>query len=127
MKKLKILSIDDSQSNLLLIESMFEDDDRIHVLLKSNGIDIINYCMKHEPDIILLDLMMPDINGFEILEIVKADNKLKNIPIIVISALDSKKHIKQVLELGAIDYIVKPLDPVENTKQIYHTLGIDPV
>lgn len=127
MEKKKILIIDDSHTNLLLLESMFEDDARVVVLLKSSGKGIVKYCLKHNPDLILLDLMMPEINGFEVLEILQSHDELKKIPIIIISALDGKVHIKRAIEMGANDYIVKPINFEENTQLIYRTLGLESI
>ena len=59
------------------------------------------------PDLILLDLIMPVLDGFEVLKKIKADDRLKSIPILVLSNLGHEKHVKQALDLGANDYLVK--------------------
>jgi DNA-binding response OmpR family regulator len=66
--------------------------------------DIIN---KYDLDLVLLDLVLPNISGFDILKDLKKDDKLKNIPVIVLSNLSSQADINQAFELGAVDYIVK--------------------
>jgi CheY-like chemotaxis protein len=121
----KILVIDDSETNLLLFESMFENDPQVEVLLKDNGKDIEKYCLKHEPDLILLDLMMPQIHGFDVLKTLQANETLKQIPIIIISALEGQEDIKKGIQLGATDYIVKPLDYEDNYHMILKLLKID--
>jgi PleD family two-component response regulator len=125
MQQKKVLVIDDSETNLLLLESMFENDPRIKMLLKKNGKNIIDYCIKNSPDLILLDLMMPEISGFEVLELLQLHEELKQIPVIIISALDGQKEIKRAIEMGANDYIVKPIDFEENTMLILETLGLE--
>jgi putative two-component system response regulator len=64
-------------------------------------------------DLILLDIMMPDINGFEVCKKLKSDDKTKNIPIIFLSGKDSTKDIEQAYEVGGIDYVVKPFINIE--------------
>jgi two-component system, sensor histidine kinase and response regulator len=125
MKQKNVLVIDDSETNLLLFESMFENEPRINILVKDSGKDIIEYCKKNNPDLILLDLMMPEISGFDVLEILQSHNELKQIPIIIISALDGPAEIKRAIELGANDYIIKPIDFEENTLLILETLGLE--
>lgn len=125
MKAKKLLIIDDSETNLLLIESMFESNSRVQVLTKGSGKNIVPFCRKNLPDLILLDLMMPEISGFDVLDLLQRDSDLKQIPVIIISALDGQTDIKRAIELGATDYIVKPIDFDENTKLILEMLGLD--
>jgi len=125
MAKKKLLVIDDSETNLILIESMFENDPRVEVLLRKNGKAIVEYCIKEMPDLILLDLMMPEINGFEVLSLFHLSKQLKDIPVIVISALEDQENIKNAIELGAIDYIIKPIDYAENTRIILEKMGLN--
>lgn len=125
MLQKKVLVIDDSETNLLLVESMFESDPRIRILVKSNGKNIVDYCMKNKPDLILLDLMMPEISGFDVLELLQSHSVLKKIPVIIISALDGQAEMKRAIEMGANDYIIKPIDFEENTQMILKILGLD--
>lgn len=124
MEPKKLLVVDDSETNLLLFESMFENDPRITILLKDSGKGILDYCILNMPDLILLDLMMPEINGFEVLEILQNSPDTKHIPIVIISALEGQADIKRAIELGANDYIVKPIDFEENSLLIYRILGL---
>jgi len=123
----KVLIIDDSETNLLLFESMFINDPRVEVLMRDNGKDVENYCLEHNPELIILDLMMPEVNGYEVMEILQNNENLKEIPVIIISALESQVDIKKGIEMGAIDYIVKPVDYDENYKLIMKILGLDPI
>jgi adenylate cyclase len=75
-----------------------------------------------EFDLVLLDLMMPDMNGFEVLRLLKADAALRHIPVIVISALDEIDSIVRCIEAGAEDYLPKPFDPVLLTARINASL-----
>jgi CheY-like chemotaxis protein len=125
MAQKKLLVIDDSETNLMLFDSMFENDNRVEVLLRDNGKDIENYCLEHMPDLILLDLMMPEVHGFQVLERLQAHPGLKHIPVIIISALESPEDIKKGIELGALDYLVKPVDYEENYVMILKQLELD--
>lgn len=66
----------------------------------------------HTPDLIILDLILPKKDGFEVLETIKADSKLKAIPVIVLSNLGQDEEIKKALALGAVDYMVKAQHPM---------------
>jgi CheY-like chemotaxis protein len=125
MVEKKLLVIDDSETNLLLFESMFENDERVEVLLRDNGKDIEKYCLENMPDLILLDLMMPEVHGFEVMARLQAHDKLKLIPVIIISALGANEDIKKGIELGALDYLVKPVDYEENYVMILKQLQLD--
>ena len=117
--------VDDSETNLLLFESMFEDEQRVEVILKNNGKEIIEFCLLNKPDLILLDLMMPEVSGFDVLELLQANKSLEHIPIIILSALQGQADIKKAIEMGALDYIIKPINFEENTKIILNALGLE--
>lgn len=72
--------------------------------------EIISRVKSYQPDIILLDLLMPNLGGLEICEMLNNDKEIKHIPIIIISALGSETDIKKAYQLGAVDYITKPYD-----------------
>jgi CheY-like chemotaxis protein len=127
MTRKKLLIIDDSETNLLLFESMFENEPRIQVVLRNNGIDIVDFCLNDIPDLILLDLMMPVVDGFQVLQQLQSCPELMHIPIIIISALNGQKDIRKAIELGAHDYICKPIDFEENPIKILDALGLDPI
>jgi len=93
-----------------------------NVKVADNGklaVDVVDSFM---PDIILLDILMPELNGFEVLKIVKEDEKTKDIPVIIMSNLGQEDHINKGKELGAIGYIVKtqytPAKVVETIKEV---------
>ncbi len=125
MEKKKLLVVDDSKANLLLFETMFENDTRIELLFRDNGLGIVEFCLQHMPDLILLDIMMPEVNGFEVLEMLKSNEVLKNITVVIISALQGPEDIKRGIELGANDFIIKPVDFEENAILVLRLLGLD--
>jgi len=112
----KILVIDDSEANLLLINSVFEDNPNIKVIVESNSSKAVGDIKKSMPDLILLDLMMPHIDGFQILDQIKSDQEINRIPIIIVSArLDGEAKLR-TSSYGVIDFIEKPisLDLIES-------------
>jgi len=84
------------------------------VLAASNGQEAVEIIRKETPDLVLLDLMMPIQNGFDVLKITKADEKLKNIPIIILSNLEQDTDRAHCKELGAVDYLIKSNVPLKD-------------
>lgn len=114
MKNIKVLAVDDDIINLKLLKSMLlKLPDISEVIEAKNGADAIGI-LKSQNDIglILLDIIMPIMGGIEVLKIVRADDSLKHIPIIVLTTDETKKS--EALECGANDFIMKPvrLEPV---------------
>jgi len=107
--KSTILLIEDSETNSLLVRSLFADNHDYTILVANKAKQAFQILKKETPDLILLDLMLPEIDGFQILELLKAEEQTKNIPVIVVSARDKREDIKRAKELGAVDYIMKPI------------------
>lgn len=106
-----ILVVDDLETNRDLLARQFVNDG--HTVTCANGGREALALADGEPfDVILLDLMMPDLNGFEVLARLKADGRTENIPVIMISAYDEKSKAIQCIEIGAEDYLTKPFDIV---------------
>jgi len=85
-----------------------------NVIVASDGIEAVNKIKSEIPDIVLLDLIMPNKNGFEILEEVKTDAKYKEIPVIILSNLGQKKDVERGKKLGVVDYLVKSNTPIND-------------
>lgn len=107
-KRPVILAVDDEPVNLQFISSVLKED--YNVFTATNGYDAISQLRTHMPDLILLDVMMPDIDGFDVCKIIRSDALLADIPIIFQTAFDSHEGQLRGLKFGAIDYITKPLD-----------------
>ncbi|NJO89294.1 MAG: response regulator [Chloroflexia bacterium] len=123
----RILVIDDSEANLLLINSIFEDDPEIEVALENNSTRALKTVRKQNPDLILLDLMMPNIDGFQILGEMRKDSFLDKIPVMIVSARLDSEAKKEAKKYRVSDYIEKPLDLDLIEKKIYQILNIRPV
>lgn|SRR5574344_2447705 len=107
---MKILIIDDEEPIRELIKYNVEKDGFTSVCAE-NGIDAINLARKENPDIIVLDLLMPDMSGLDVCRILKNDNNTSSIPIIMVTAKTEDSDIVLGLEIGADDYITKPFSP----------------
>jgi adenylate cyclase len=111
VKPLRILVVDDMPDNLFLINGLLED--RYEVLQASSGKQAIETAMSAAmPDLILLDIMMPDMDGYEVLRRLRQHPPTAHIPIIFLTALASSKDERLGLDLGALDYLTKPVNPV---------------
>ncbi|WP_372753180.1 response regulator [Labilibaculum sp.] len=110
-KKRTILSVDDSPINNKLIEAYFRRD--YTVISKEGGQQALDWLNDNIPDVILLDIMMPVMDGIEVLEKIQAVERLKEIPVIMVSAKTEMDSIKATLNLGAQDYVKKPIDFTE--------------
>lgn len=106
-----ILIVDDNRQNRdLLFRKLGRDSNSVSVA--ASGREALDMLRNASYDIILLDLMMPGRNGYEVLQDIKSDDSLRNIPVIMLSGLDEIDHVARCIELGAEDYLQKPYDTV---------------
>jgi two-component system KDP operon response regulator KdpE len=112
--KYKILAVDDEQRMVRFIQLNLEQDG-FQVITAYNGKDALEQVRTQLPDLILLDIMMPDINGFEVLRKIR---EVSNVPVIMLTAKGEEDDRIQGLELGADDYITKPFSPRELVSRI---------
>lgn len=102
-----ILVVDDNENNRAICKDNLEMEG-CQVLLANNGEQGLNIAKEQKPDLILLDIMMPVMDGFEFLERLKADPELANIPVLMLTAKSESKDVVRALESGAQDYLTKP-------------------
>jgi DNA-binding response OmpR family regulator len=103
--------VDDNASNRDLLFRRLSHDGH-HVTRAESGRRALEILGVEEFDVVLLDLMMPDLNGFQVLERLKADERLHNVPVIMISGLQEVDSVIRCIEAGAADYLSKPFNPV---------------
>ena len=106
--KLTVLVVDDVPLNVLLIKKMLSQY-TFQLKTANSGQAALDIIDKEIPDLLLLDLMMPGIDGFEVIRRLRADEKTKKLPIIILSALNSEADIVKGFKLGANDFINKPI------------------
>ena len=104
-----ILAVDDTPTNLSVLAELLKD--RYRVRVATNGLKALESAAANPPDLILLDVMMPGLNGYEVLERIRADSLLRHIPVIMISAVDEIDSVIRCIQLGAEDYLPKPFNP----------------
>ena len=107
----KILLVDDNKANIDILVHALRDDYQLSVAL--SGEKALAHAKDNPLDLILLDVLMPEMDGFEVCRILKSDSVTENIPIIFITALDDPKDKTKGFEMGAVDYITKPFDITE--------------
>ena len=117
MAKKSILVVDDEHDLLDLLEYNLKKEG-FKVYLADNGEKGINLAQKHQPDLVLLDVMMPEMSGFEVCEALRQDANIKRLPIIFLTAKDDEASEVEGLTIGADDYITKPISTVKLVTRI---------
>lgn len=119
---MKILLVDDEEDIRLAASVSLEIVGRFKVILATNGKDALSLARKEHPDVILLDVMMPDISGPALLEKLQKDNRTMNIPAIFLTAKTKPADVQRLLDLGAKGVIAKPFDPARLAADVQHIL-----
>jgi len=123
-KDLKILLIEDDPFLLSMYATKFELEG-FKIATADNGEKGLEMAGKENPDIILLDILMPKMNGFEVLEGLKADPKTKEVPVILLTNLNQKDEVERGMALGADDYLIKAhFMPSEVVGKIRKVIGM---
>lgn len=107
-----LLVVDDNEDNRYTLTRRLNREGYQNLTTATNGREALERMAAQPFDLVLLDVMMPDMNGYEVLEHVKASESLRDVPIIMISALDETDSVIRCIELGAEDYLNKPFNPV---------------
>lgn len=117
---MKVLIIDDDESLSAVFEAALQKNN-IETVYSSNGKDGIDKARLEKPDLILLDQVLPDISGNEILKTLKMDSSTQNIPILILSNFSQEELVKEAINNGAMDYVfkyqVEPQDLINKVKQ----------
>lgn len=106
-----ILVVDDNEMNRDMLSRRLQRQ-KYNVVVAEDGVRALEMMEEADFDLVLLDIMMPRLNGYQVLEKVKSNSKLRHIPIIMISAVDDLDSVVKCIELGAEDYLFKPFNPV---------------
>jgi adenylate cyclase len=107
-----ILVVDDNEDNRYTLRLLLESDGHDRITDASGGKEAIALLEKEKFNLVLLDLMMPDLNGDEVLKIIKANPDSRDIPVVMISADTDTEKVSKCIELGADDYLAKPFNPI---------------
>ena len=105
-RKSKIIVVDDSNVNLKIINSILSDIYDLYPV--TVGQDVLAKSIEVVPDLILLDVIMPDVDGYDVIKLLKENDITKEIPVIFVTSLDDNSNEEYGLDLGAVDYVRKP-------------------
>lgn len=119
----KILVVDDVVSNVLLLKILLTNE-KFQVLTANNGTSCIEIAKSQHPDLILLDVMMPDISGFDTAVILKKESETADIPIIFLTALNSPADLVHGFQVGANDFLTKPFNKEELVMRVMHQISL---
>ena len=125
--KRKVLLVDDDPDLVDMMSKVLEDDGRFEVRIAANGFDAGMMVKEYRPDLIVLDVMLPDINGKEVCQRVRADNTLEDVRIICISGMIEDDKIQELKDSGADDFLHKPFEIEELIDRMCVQLGIESV
>ena len=119
----KILIADDNQANVELLEAYLANID-CDTEIAVNGQDTLDKVASFQPDLILLDVMMPKLSGFEVCKQLKADPATKGIMILMVTALNELGDIERAVSAGTDDFLSKPVNRIELTKRVENMLRL---
>lgn len=112
MTRKKILLVDDSNT-ILMMETMILRGDRYDLVTASDGEEAVERALAERPDLILLDVVMPKMGGFEACERLRAEEATKTTPIIMVTTRGEAQNVEKGFEVGCNDYVTKPINKVE--------------
>ena len=118
-----ILIVDDNATNIDLLVNTLQEEYRLGIA--KNGPKALEYVAKNKPDLVLLDIMMPEMDGYEVCRRLKADPETAAVPVIFITAMTETVNKTQGFELGAVDYITKPFQAAEVKARIRTHLALE--
>jgi diguanylate cyclase (GGDEF)-like protein len=121
-RKNTLLIVDDDNSSLMMLSHILEKEYTIRVA--SDGVSAIRIAEKYVPDLILLDIIMPEMDGYQVFNELYHSEKTSHVPVIFITGLNKNNDEKKGLELGAVDYISKPFDDTIVKLRVHHQIRI---
>ncbi|MCF8259429.1 MAG: response regulator [Melioribacteraceae bacterium] len=116
-----ILIVDDTPENIQILSSILKDYQKKVAINGDLALKIANSPVR--PDLILLDIMMPGKDGYEVIKELKSNEYTKNIPVIFLTSKDSQAEMEKGLQLGAVDYLLKPFDSEKMLNSIHQILN----
>lgn len=122
-KKPSILVIDDDTSIGILTKSRLMRENQYDVIMADNGLDGINMIFNKNPDLIILDWIMPGMNGLEVLNEIKGNPSTTHIPVLMLTGKNLVGEIEDAFNAGADDYLTKPLDLAKLSKKVNEILN----
>jgi diguanylate cyclase (GGDEF)-like protein len=118
----KVLIVDDNSRNIWLLKMILEEGG-YRICSTTNSLEVLTEAVKEKPDLILLDIMMPEIDGFQLCKMLKDNSETYGIPVIMVTAKTEGQDIRRAFEAGAFDYIRKPIDDIEMLARVKSALN----
>ena len=119
----KVLLADDEEGILALVVATLKNEDRYHVLVARDGQEALMIARQEKPDLVMLDILMPRMDGDEVCRALKADPATAQITVVLLTALDQEVAWRRGLEAGANDYLTKPFSPTALLEKVEEILG----
>lgn len=119
----RIVMVDDEPSTLDILRAFLEDAGYRNVVALTNPRDALRLISQQHVDVLILDLVMPDISGFDILQAMREDSRARHVPVIVLTSFTNPEMKLKALKLGASDFLAKPVDPTELDLRLRNTLA----
>lgn len=120
----KVMVVDDEPTNIKVVQRLLQLAGYVDFVTTTDSTAALELIRKQQPDIVLLDLMMPGVSGLEILAEIRSDDALSFLPVIILTAATDRETKLQSLELGATDFLGKPLDPSELVARVRNVLSV---
>ena len=124
MSKKRVLIVEDEADIALLAKSAIESDD-VEVFTAFDGLSALGEIPRRRPDLVLLDVMLPTVDGFELCKSIKDDPKTEDILVVLFTAAHEPFIIERIVGVGADDYVMKPIDGARLNKKIRTMLGLN--
>jgi CheY-like chemotaxis protein len=118
----RILVVDDNEDSVMILTTLLERAGYV-TGAAMDGVEALEKARKEQPDLILLDIMMPKLDGFEVLRTLKADPNMRDMPVLLVSAKADRHSKERAADLGAGDYLTKPIDGANLLRSIREHLG----
>jgi DNA-binding response OmpR family regulator len=109
----KTILVADDEEDVKFVVKLYLESKGFNVLTAFDGLDAVEQIEKQKPDLILLDVMMPVMNGYEVAARVRANPETREVPIVMLSAASHEEAVRKGLEAGANDYLMKPFEPTK--------------
>jgi CheY-like chemotaxis protein len=119
----KILLVDDSKTTLLMEQSMLERHSAYQCVTASNGLEAVRKALSEDPDLVLMDVVMPQMNGFEACKKMRDQKATREIPIILVTTRGEEAYMEAGFQSGCNDYITKPINGQELLRLLQTYLG----